>query len=104
MRETAAPHAQAPTPATAAANPTTPATLANPVSTGVYGNLFQQAAALQTNDAAPTATDPLTATDLSFLRDNPQFQNLRQMVQAQPNILPHLLQQIGATQPQLLQV
>ena len=42
--------------------------------------------------------------DLEFLRNSPQFQNLRQMVQAQPHLLPTLLQQIGQTNPQLLQV
>ena len=73
-------------------------------------NLFQQAAALNQQQSggatAPTAAAGATgsAADLDFLRNSPQFQNLRQLVQAQPHLLPTLLQQIGQTNPQLLQV
>ena len=43
--------------------------------------------------------DPLT-----FLRQQPQFLRLRQMVQANPAVLPQLLQQLGQSNPSLLQV
>jgi len=44
------------------------------------------------------------ANALSFLRTNPQFQQLRQLVQTQPHLLQPLLQQLGQSNPQLLQV
>merc|ERR1712193_364088 len=40
--------------------------------------------------------------DLSFLRDLPQFQNMRRQVQSNPESLPLLLQGIGSTNPDLL--
>ena len=39
--------------------------------------------------------------DLNFLRSNPQFQQLRQIVQTQPRMLEPILQQVGAGNPQL---
>lgn len=73
--------------------------------------MFQQAAQLQSGGgnaaSVPAAGAPRaggSAADLEFLRNSPQFQNLRQMVQAQPQLLPAMLQQIGQTNPQLLQV
>jgi len=41
-------------------------------------------------------------SELSFLRGNPQFQALRQMVQANPQILQPMLQELGKQNPQLL--
>jgi len=40
--------------------------------------------------------------DLSFLRDLPQFQQMRDELQRNPQNLPQLLQQIGQSNPQLL--
>ena len=39
--------------------------------------------------------------NLDFLRTNPQFQQLRQIVQTQPRMLEPILQQVGAGNPQL---
>lgn len=41
---------------------------------------------------------------LDFLRSNPQFQQLRQIVQTQPRMLEPILQQVGAGNPQLAQL
>lgn len=41
---------------------------------------------------------------LEFLRNNPQFQQLRQIVQTQPRMLEPILQQVGAGNPQLAQL
>ena len=42
--------------------------------------------------------------NLDFLRNNPQFQQLRQIVQTQPRMLEPILQQVGAGNPQLAQL
>lgn len=42
--------------------------------------------------------------NLDFLRNNAQFQQLRQVVQQQPQMLEPILQQLGAGNPQLAQL
>lgn len=54
--------------------------------------------------AAGGATGALNANSLEFLRNNPQFQQLRQVVQQQPQMLEPILQQVGAGNPQLAQM
>lgn len=41
---------------------------------------------------------------IEFLRNQPQFRELRRLVQQNPQTLPQLLQQIGQDNPDLLQV
>ncbi|KAF9197290.1 hypothetical protein BGZ49_002340 [Haplosporangium sp. Z 27] len=42
--------------------------------------------------------------NLAFLRDQPQFQQIREMVQANPDLLQPLLVQLGQSNPQMLQL
>lgn len=55
-------------------------------------------------DLFPQGTTNLGAGSLDFLRDNPQFQQLRTMVQANPHILQPMLQELSKQNPQLLRL
>ncbi|RKF56122.1 UV excision repair protein rhp23 [Golovinomyces cichoracearum] len=98
-------------------NPPTPAvvptTAPSSESENAPRNLFDAAAALNTGAgsrgeatrSAMTGTsggaNPSGLGNLDFLRNNPQFQQLRQVVQQQPQMLEPILQQVGAGNPHL---
>ncbi|KAI5465720.1 XPC-binding domain-containing protein [Mariannaea sp. PMI_226] len=54
--------------------------------------------------AAPADPAGVDLGNLDFLRHNAQFQQLRQVVQQQPQMLEPILQQLGAGNPQLAQL
>ncbi|EED18272.1 UV excision repair protein (RadW), putative [Talaromyces stipitatus ATCC 10500] len=98
--------ATSPAPAPAPAPATTPAA---PEATGNEPvNLFEAAA--QAGGTGRGAAGGAGAGDagalgnLDFLRNNPHFQQLRQLVQQQPQMLEPILQQVGAGNPQLAQL
>jgi UV excision repair protein RAD23 len=78
-------------------------------------NLFERAAQLGqggrggNNQAAAAAAAAAAVGDgdlgnLDFLRNNPQFQQLRQVVQQQPQMLEPILQQLSEGNPTLAQL
>ncbi|KAF1364019.1 UV excision repair protein Rad23 [Lizonia empirigonia] len=77
-------------------------------------NLFEAAAqagqgrgaagGARSGGAAGAGAGALNANSLDFLRNNPQFQQLRQVVQQQPQMLEPILQQVGQGNPQLAQM
>ncbi len=70
------------------------------------GNLFEQAAqAAQGFPSSPTAgSGGAAGANLDFLRNNPQFQQLRQIVQQNPQMLEPILQQVASGNPGLAQL
>src|SRR5690606_11542545 len=77
---------------------------AQPAQQGSEGvNLFEaaaNAAARQQQVARPAGNAPGLG-NLDFLRNNPQFQQLRQAVQQNPQMLEPILQQVAQGNPQL---
>ncbi|KAI9716599.1 MAG: hypothetical protein M1828_007632 [Chrysothrix sp. TS-e1954] len=116
--------AAATSPPAAAAAP--PATTATPAATAQPSadpsepvNMFEAAAAANRPGAARTPASgaeggvaaaaaglggAAAGGNLDFLRENPMFQQLRQLVQQQPQMLESVLQQVGASNPALAQM
>jgi UV excision repair protein RAD23 len=74
-------------------------------------NLFEAAAQAERSGNAGAGAGALGADappgglgNLDWLRSNPQFQQLRQVVQQQPQMLEPILQSVGAGNPQLAQL
>ncbi|GCC29306.1 UV excision repair protein RAD23 homolog A-like isoform X1 [Chiloscyllium punctatum] len=73
--------------------------------TGIPHSPVQESAmSHDSHDSGPLSMPEQQAENpLDFLRDLPQFQNMRQVLQQNPSMLPALLQQLGRENPQLLQ-
>jgi len=65
-------------------------------------NLFEAAAAA--NAIRPSGTAPAGQNNLSFLNNNPQFQRVRELIHSNPQLLQPLLQQLGQSNPELMEV
>jgi len=87
--------------------------------TGIPAGLTAAAApptAGESTPAVPQVTSPATGggtpaaapgtgdNPLAFLRDHEMFQQIRSVIQQNPNMLSTMLQQIGQSNPQLLQI
>ena len=68
------------------------------------GQQQQQQQAAAAAAAAASVAGQQGFGNLDFLRNNAQFQQLRQVVQQQPQMLEPILQQLGAGNPQLAQL
>jgi len=71
---------------------------------GAAGAGAGAAAAAAAAAAAGAGGQPQGLGNLEWLRHNAHFQQLRQVVQQQPQMLEPLLQQLGASNPQLAQL
>ncbi|XP_078115641.1 RAD23 homolog A, nucleotide excision repair protein b isoform X2 [Sander vitreus] len=83
----------------APANPPAPATQ-EPLQPPAALNRLVSASQPSPARGGPVSTE----NPLEFLRNQPQFQQMRQIIQQNPALLPALLQQLGRDNPQLLQV
>ncbi|KAJ3265604.1 hypothetical protein HDU77_004612 [Chytriomyces hyalinus] len=95
--------AAATTPNSAAAQP------APAASADGYVNLFEAGAAASrpgTAAGAGAAGAPAAADleQIAALRNSPEFQQFRQLIAAQPQLLQPMLQQLGQSQPELLRI
>ncbi|KAK4070211.1 uncharacterized protein Triagg1_6632 [Trichoderma aggressivum f. europaeum] len=94
------------------AAPAGPEAAAGPPDDAANVNLFDLAAQRRSGATAGQTGGGLSAGaaaqvelgNLDFLRNSPQFQQLRQVVQQSPQMLEPILQQLGAGNPQLAQL
>ena len=64
----------------------------------------EAAPADQGSETTPASGGDTAGNPLAFLQTQPQFALIRQAVQQNPALLPTLLQELGQSNPQLLQV
>ncbi|KXS19213.1 UV excision repair protein Rad23 [Gonapodya prolifera JEL478] len=103
LRETAPAPAQT-SPSSVAPQGIAPSQGTTPAAQGSPLNLFEAAAAAQQQQQNANVQGNATPESLAFLRNNPQFQQLRSLVQHNPQLLQPVLQQLAQSNPQIVQL
>ncbi|GAA5942618.1 hypothetical protein JCM1841_006124 [Sporobolomyces salmonicolor] len=91
-----------PSPSTGSAAPLAAATPAPAPPTNAPRNLFEAAAAARSQPQAAATGGEAPSGELAALRSTPIFGQLRALVQQNPALLQPFLQQLGASNPELL--